>query len=144
MKLNKKTLGLFISVGIIEAIVVLVYQYHKKLTDGYHNIFIFKNKKMLYEDVFEGDTIATCCSNLCIDMNEAYFTEEQQSLVIYGFMSHITLVIPENIQVYLDTTESKLFLSSMAIIGNENLAQAPIKLKSNLKFSKVQVLRCEA
>ncbi len=140
---NGSGLKLLISLGIIEGLAVIIYQGIRKLKETYHNFFLFKNEKLIYEYDFLGDSMAVCASRVIVELYDADFYEKGQELDIFAVMGDITIQVPSGMSVYLDMEGSKSFLSGIYIAGAENNEDAYIRLKCNLYASRVEVEEME-
>lgn len=65
----------------------------------YNDVILFKGERLVYDEVFEGDSVAAINSGLEIDMSEMTMEVDEVNLDVYGFCSGIKIVVPEGIHV---------------------------------------------
>lgn len=97
-KVFKKIAGLGALGGLAYGGLKLKQQYDY-LKDIYNDVIMFTGERIVYDDVFEGDSIAVIASGLEIDMSEMVMDADLVNLDIYGLGAGIRIIVPEGIHV---------------------------------------------
>lgn len=75
------------------------YEQYEYLKESYNNIILFKGEKLIYDDIFEGDSVAVIASSVEIDLREAEFDADFSNLDLYGMGAGFKVLVPENVTV---------------------------------------------
>ena len=74
---------------------------YRMVNEVYNNVLMGSGEKLIYDELFEGDSVAAFFTGVEIDMREAEFEDEELNLDVYGFCSGCKILVPENVQVSL-------------------------------------------
>lgn len=88
--------------GMLGGAVYGAYKVKKRydyVNDIYNDVIKFTGERIVYDDVFEGDSVAAFCAGLEIDLSEMIMEVDMVNLDIYGFCSGIKVIVPEGIHV---------------------------------------------
>lgn len=90
------TLGLLggASVGAFKAV-----KHYEYLKETHNNVILFNGERLVYDEIFEGDSVAAVAAGIEIDLREAKFDADFTSLDVYGIASGFRIIVPTNIQV---------------------------------------------
>lgn len=71
----------------------------KRLKVTHNNIIMFYGEKLIYDEAFEGDSVAAIGASVEMDLREADFVDDITSIDIYGMGAGYKILVPENIKV---------------------------------------------
>lgn len=72
------------------------YEY---LKETHNNVILFNGEKLIYEDVFEGDSVAAIAAGVEIDLRDAEFDADYVSMDLYGVGAGFRITVPTGIKV---------------------------------------------
>jgi len=75
------------------------YEQYEYLKESYNNVVLFKGEKLIYDEVFEGDSVAVIASGVEIDLREAEFEADYCNLDLYGLGAGYRVLVPQGINV---------------------------------------------
>ncbi len=78
------------------------YQEYEYLKQTHNNVVLCNGEKFIYDEAFEGDSIAAIMSGIEIDLREADFEADFNNLDIYGFASGFKILVPDDIKVIVN------------------------------------------
>lgn len=98
-----------LSLGALGGAAYGAYKVKKRydyVSEVYNDVVKFTGERIVYDDVFEGDSIAAFFAGLEIDLSEMIMEVDNVNLDIYGFCSGIQVIVPEGIHVVATGTTS--------------------------------------
>jgi len=75
------------------------YEQYGYIKESYNNVIMFKGEKLIYDEVFEGDSVAVVASGVEIDLREADFDADYTNLDLYGVGAGFKVLVPEDVNV---------------------------------------------
>lgn len=75
------------------------YQKYLLLEETHNNVILFNGEKLIYDDVFQGDSVAAIAAGVEIDLREADFDADYTNLDIYGVGAGFKVMVPDDIKV---------------------------------------------
>ncbi len=75
------------------------YQKYLYLKETHNNVILFNGEKLIYDDVFQGDSVAAIAAGVEIDLREAEFDADFSNLDIYGVGAGFKIMVPDDIKV---------------------------------------------
>ncbi len=82
------------SYGVFKAVKEL-----KLLKETHNNVVMFHGEKLIYDEAFEGDSVAAVGASVEIDLREADFVDDITSIDLYGMGAGYKVLVPANIKV---------------------------------------------
>lgn len=82
------------SYGVFKAVGKL-----KLLKETHNNVIMFYGEKLIYDEAFEGDSVAAIGASVELDLREADFVDDVTSIDLYGMGAGYKVLVPENIKV---------------------------------------------
>lgn len=74
-------------------------KHYEYIQEIYNDVILFDKERMLYDDVFEGDSIAVIGGALEMDLSEMTVEEDNVTIDLYCVGSKVKIIVPENMQV---------------------------------------------
>ena len=69
------------------------------LQETHNNVILFNGEKLIYDEVYEGDSVAAIASRIEIDLREAEFDADFSNLDIYGAAAGFKIMVPDDIKI---------------------------------------------
>jgi len=82
------------SIGAFKA-----FKQYEYLKETHNNVILFNGEKLIYEDVFEGDSVAAIAAGVEIDLRDAEFDSDYVSMDLYGVGAGFRITVPKGIRV---------------------------------------------
>ena len=83
-----------VSYGVFKAVGNL-----KLLKETHNNVIMFYGEKLIYDEAFEGDSVAVIGASVELDLREADFVDDVTSIDLYGMGAGFKVLVPANIKV---------------------------------------------
>lgn len=75
------------------------FKEYEYLKETHNNVILFNGEKLVYDEVYEGDSVAAVMAGVEIDLREAEFEADYSNLDLYGVAAGFKVLVPADIKV---------------------------------------------
>lgn len=123
MNNHKKVIKIVAGVAAISLVGIKVYRKLRELKSIYNYLVVGKSECLIYDDEFDGDSLALVASDMEIDLSGADFFENELYLDLYATASRVEIVIPSDVDILL---EGSTKLSSISVDQDESIEKTKV------------------
>ena len=114
-----------------------LYQEYNMVKDVYNNIIVGAGEKLIYDDLFEGDSVGAFGAGVEIDMRDVEIEDSGLNLDLYGMGAGYRVMVPSGVQVVLNGVSR---MSSVQSDLEEGITGLILNINYDLTLSGLMVI----